>query len=169
MVTKDNTIELLFFEDLVWSGSFLPQLFRNAFPIRCLFAGLLEFFLSRESLVHEELACGGGKGQDKGSSSDDENCSSSYFFLSNQKIHLTWWSSSIKTYICTAIFFNYLIKSARSSMEEFGFGFFIWLGMQDSYFLFSTAFPPKLSSTSTCSSVHWSSFSDRTYNSIQSC
>lgn len=54
-------------------------------------------------------------------------------------------------------------------MEECGFGFLMLLGMQASYFLFNSVFPPNFANASTCSSVHSSSFNDRTYNSFKQC
>ena len=71
--------------------------------------------------------------------------------------------------VCFFFSSNYLIKSERSSMEECGFGFFMWLGRQASYFLLITVFPPNFTNASTCSSVHSSSFSDRTYNNVKLC
>lgn len=74
-------------------------------------------------------------------------------------------------YVCMCVctcFSSYLIKSERSSMDEFGFGFFMLLGRQASYFILITVFPPNFTNASTCSSVHSSSFSDRTYGNVKS-
>ena len=63
---------------------------------------------------------------------------------------------------------NYLMNSERSSIEEFGFGFFMLLGTLASYFLLTTVFPPNFTNASTCSSVHSSSFRDRTCGYVKS-
>lgn len=59
---------------------------------------------------------------------------------------------------------HYLMKSKRSSIDESGFGFLRFTGTQASYFLFASTFPPIATKVSTCSSVHSSSFKDRTWH-----
>lgn len=59
---------------------------------------------------------------------------------------------------------RHLMKSFRSSLLESGLGFFDWSMLQASNLWFTAVFPPYPTSMSTWSSVHSSSFTDRTFD-----